>query len=112
MPEYKMLSDDELITKCIGKDADAWEALVRRYQPLISSITVKFRLNSEDSADVLQSVWLITFQQLPQLKQQAKLSSWLITVTVRESWKLRERLGKTDLFDDSEWEQIAERVDE
>src|SRR5215813_4538718 len=100
MPNYKKLSDDELIAMCIGKDADAWETLVLRYQRLISSITIKFRLNSEDAADVLQSVWLIMFQQLPQLKQQTKLSSWLITITVRECWKMRERLGKIDLLDD------------
>ena len=112
MPDYKKLSDDELIAKCIAKDADAWEALVRRYQRLVASITVKFRLNSDDAADILQSVWLIMFQQLPQLKQQTKLGSWLITITVRECWKLRERRDKTDLLDDSEWEQFAEKLNE
>src|SRR5215813_12147085 len=112
MPNYKKLSDDELIAMCIGKDADAWETLVRRYQRLISSITVKFRLDSEDAADVLQSVWLAMFQQLPQLRQQTKLTAWLITITVRECWRMRERLGKTDLLSESEWEQFAEKMNE
>jgi RNA polymerase sigma factor (sigma-70 family) len=112
MSNYKKMADDELIARCLGSDAEAWEALVRRYQRLISSITSKFRLNTDDAADVFQSVWLILFQQLPQLKEQTKLSSWLITITVRECWKLRERIGKTELLDDEEWERFAEQLSE
>ncbi|MFN0088513.1 MAG: RNA polymerase sigma factor [Blastocatellia bacterium] len=102
-------SDMDLITRCLEKDGDAWEALVRRYQRLIVSITVKFGLSAEDTADVFQSVCLILLQQLPHLRNQSKPSSWLITITVRECWKLRERSGKTGFLDDDEWEVVAEK---
>ncbi len=112
MSDYVQLSDIELIERCLEEDAEAWEQLIRRYQRLIASITVKFSLNSEDAADVFQSVCLTLLQQLPDLRNQARLSSWLITVTVRECWKLRHRRPRVYSLDDAEWERIAETQDQ
>lgn len=111
MPDYLQLNDVELIVLCLEKDADAWETLIRRYQRLISSITFKFKLTAEDSADIFQAVCLILLQQMPQLKREAKLSSWLITVTVRECWKLRERSKKTPVSYEEELPPEAEIAD-
>src|SRR6267142_256321 len=36
-------SDAELVSRCLQRDADAWDALIRRYQRLIASITVTVR---------------------------------------------------------------------
>jgi len=38
------------------------------------------------------------------------VSSWLITVTVRECWKLRQKSARTVALDDPSWESIAESV--
>ena len=103
MADYARCSDAELIHHCLAEDAAAWEALVRRYQRLIGSITFKFALSAEDAADVLQAVFLTLFQQLAQLNPQAKLSSWIITVTVRECYKLRARSPQTQTPADIEW---------
>lgn len=108
MPAHIELNDAELIVKCLEKDAEAWETLVRRYQRLVASITYKFRLSAEDSADVLQAVCLILFQQMTSLKKDAKLSSWLITVTVRECWKMRECSKQLDSMTDEDLERAAE----
>ncbi len=112
MFDYTSLSDDELIARCRDKDALAWEALVRRYQRLISSITHKFRLDAEDAADILQLVCLKMFQQLPHLRDENRLSSWLITVTVRECWKLRRRMERVDLLNDEDWAGYADLPDD
>jgi RNA polymerase sigma factor (sigma-70 family) len=112
MVDYIALSDDELIARCREKDALAWEALVRRYQRLISSITQRFRLDAEDAADILQLVCLKMFQQLPHLRDENRLSSWLITVTVRECWKLRRRMERVDLLNDDDWASYADLPDD
>jgi RNA polymerase sigma factor (sigma-70 family) len=111
MPDYAKFSDTDLITRCLEKDGDAWEALVRRYHRLIVSITVKFRLNADDTADVFQSVCLALLQQLPNLRNQSNPMSWLITITVRECWKLRERRARVGFLGDDEWEAVAEMPD-
>jgi len=87
-------SDAELVSRCLQRDADAWDALIRRYQRLIASITARFRLPEDDAADVFQSVSIALFNQLSTLNKESKLSSWLITVTVRECWKLRQKTGR------------------
>ncbi|MFN7943959.1 MAG: sigma-70 family RNA polymerase sigma factor [Blastocatellia bacterium] len=112
MPDKSQFPDAELITKCLENDAEAWETLVRRYQRLISSIAFRFGLTADDAADIFQSVCLIMLQQLPVLRQQAKLSSWLITITVRECWKFREKRGRTDSLDEREDENLPEPADE
>jgi RNA polymerase sigma factor (sigma-70 family) len=112
MADYARLSDSDLLTRCLAEDAAAWETLVRRYQRLVASVTFKFGLSQEDAADVLQAVFLTLFQQLATLRQQTKLNSWIITVAVRECWKMRERRGKTDSLDAPEWNPANEPADE
>lgn len=111
MTDYARLSDAELISRCLEQDAEAWEVLVRRYQRLIASITFKYKLSHEDAADILQSVCFTLFQQLPSLRKQDKLSSWIITVAVRECWKFTRQKVQTDSFDDPEQEKFFDLAD-
>jgi RNA polymerase sigma factor (sigma-70 family) len=105
MADYLKLSDEELIARCLEKDAEAWEVLVRRYQRLIASVTFKFGLSGTDAPDVFQAVCMALFQQLADLRDQAKLSSWLITVSVRECWKIKERKRASETREVSEWRE-------
>ena len=105
MADYLKLTDEELIARCLERDAEAWEVLIRRYQRLIASVTYKFGLSGADAPDVFQAVCMALFQQLAGLKDQAKLSSWLITVAVRECWKLRERKRMTEAHEVLEWKE-------
>jgi RNA polymerase sigma factor (sigma-70 family) len=99
MIETEKRTDDALIVLCLEQDAEAWEALVRRYQRLIGSITHKYGLAPDDAADVLQFVFFQLFKQLPDLHKKQKLSNWIITVTVRECWKMRRKLASDTLAD-------------
>jgi RNA polymerase sigma factor (sigma-70 family) len=83
--------DRELLSACLQGDARAWEALIARYQRLIYSIPIKMRLSPNDAADVFQSVCLKLLENLPTLRNQDKLSSWLTITTRRESWRLARR---------------------
>jgi RNA polymerase sigma factor (sigma-70 family) len=112
MIEYVRLPDADLISRCLDQDAEAWETLLRRYQRLIASITNKFGLSSDDASDIFQSVCMTLFQQLPSLRKQDKLSSWIITVTVRECWKFRKRQVQTDSIDASGGENSSELSDQ
>lgn len=107
---YSALSDAELISRCLEQDDQAWEALLRRFKRLVASIAFKYGL-SEDTDDIFQSVGFALYQQLPHLRKQEKLSSWIITVTVRECWKLRRRLGSAKAGE-REPEDLAETPDD
>ena len=81
-------TDAELVAACLGEDSLSWERLISRYQRLIYSIPMKARLSTEDAADVFQTVCLKLLEGLPSLRQAEKLSSWLITTTTRETWRV------------------------
>lgn len=111
MSDLSGLSDSELISRCLKMESEAWETLIRRYQRLIASITAKFKLNRDDAADVFQLVSFALFKQLSHFNPDAKLSSWLITVTVRECWKLRQKSARYAAPDDADSDRIADQAD-
>jgi RNA polymerase sigma factor (sigma-70 family) len=69
---------------CLKGDAGAWEALIVRYRRLIYSVPVRFGFSSADAADVFQAVCLKLIEHLHEVKDETKVSSWLITTTTRQ----------------------------
>jgi RNA polymerase sigma factor (sigma-70 family) len=89
--------DGELIAACLAGDQNAWEALIARYQRLIYSIPVRSRLSTDDAADIFQSVCLKLYEKLSTLRDYEKISSWLITTTTREVWRVSARNRREDV---------------
>jgi RNA polymerase sigma factor (sigma-70 family) len=89
--EVAQRQDRDLVAACLAGDASAWETLVARYQRLVYSIPMKARLSADDAADIFQSVWLKLYEKLASLRDHEKLSSWLITTTTREVWRVAAR---------------------
>jgi RNA polymerase sigma factor (sigma-70 family) len=85
------LDDRALVAACVEGDHSAWEALITRYQRLIYSIPIKARFSQDDAADIFQSVCLKLYQKLSTIRDSERLSSWLITTTTRECWRLSAR---------------------
>jgi RNA polymerase sigma factor (sigma-70 family) len=83
--------DRMLLAACLDGDHFAWEALIARYQRLIYSIPIKARLSQDDAADIFQSVCLKLYEKLSTIRDSEKISSWLITTTTRECWRLSAR---------------------
>lgn len=85
------VEDAALVQACVAGDQDAWEQLVEKYVRLVYSVARRCGLNEADADDVMQVVFTTLFRRLHGLRDQNRLSSWLITTTYRESW----RVGKT-----------------
>ena len=88
------LDDRALVVACLAGDHFAWEALISRYQRLIYSIPIKARLSQDDAADIFQAVCLKLYEKLPTIRDSERISSWLITTTSRECWRLSARNRK------------------
>jgi RNA polymerase sigma factor (sigma-70 family) len=78
----------DLVASARDGDAQAWDALVERYAPLIWSICRRYRLDHADADDVGQSVWLHLVDQLGKIRDPAALAGWLATTTRRECGRL------------------------
>ena len=80
---YKDLSDPELVSRCLGGDSLAWETLIMRYRRLIFSIPNRFGFSPSDCSDVFQTVCVKMIEHLSDLRDEEKVSAWLITTTTR-----------------------------
>jgi len=74
----------DLVLRARKGDADAWDALVERFAPLIWSICHRYSLGRADGEDVGQYVWLRLVDQLDVVHDPAALPGWLATTTQRE----------------------------
>jgi RNA polymerase sigma factor (sigma-70 family) len=100
---YKVLGDPELVGLCLNGDSKAWEALILRYRRLIYSIPVKFNFTTADASDVFQAVCLKLIEHLHELKDESKVSAWLITTTTRQCIHVRsQRMRESSHEDDFE----------
>ena len=82
-----LLSDPELVQACLAGDRAAWDEVVARYGRLVYAIPFRCGLDASDADDVFQNVFTILLRRLEGLRDQTRLSSWLITTTYRESWR-------------------------
>jgi RNA polymerase sigma factor (sigma-70 family) len=73
-----------LVTRAHNGDQQAWDALVKRYAPLVWSICRRYQLGNADTEDVSQNVWLRLVDQLGSLREPAAIPGWLATTTQRE----------------------------
>ena len=78
-----------LVTRAIGGDKRAWDALVERYIPLVWSICRQHDLDNDDARDVSQTVWLQLAGQLRTLRDPAALAGWLAATTGEECARIR-----------------------
>jgi RNA polymerase sigma factor (sigma-70 family) len=100
-------SNEELIQACRRGDPLAWEVLIGRYQRLVYSIPQRAGLDVDRSAEVFQRVFEKLVKYLDQIEQPDRLGAWLTTTARRETLRLSQREGATQLLmegDDSEEE--------
>ena len=69
--------------RCRAGDAQAWAALVRRYERLVYAVARGYRLEPEDLADTFQEVFAALVKGLPRLRDARSLCRWLTSTTDR-----------------------------
>lgn len=89
MPHDAHRNDPSLVQACLARNQAAWNDLVERYSRLVYSIPRRYGFADADADDVHQNVFRILAEKLEQLVDQARLSSWIITTTHRECWRLK-----------------------
>ncbi len=107
------IDDRALVEACLAGETEAWEALIHRYQRLIYSIPIRAGFSPVDAADIFQSVCLRLFQKLATLRKQEKISSWLMTTTTRECWRVvekRRRETQPSIYDEDYERDIVNQL--
>lgn len=93
---HQKLGDPELVGLCLEGDQAAWETLIERYRRLIYLIPNKFGFSPSDCNDVFQTVCVKLIEHLSDLKDETKVSAWLIATTTRHCIHVQS-LGRRDV---------------
>jgi RNA polymerase sigma-70 factor (ECF subfamily) len=86
-------TDDELVARSMGGDAESFNQLILRWERPIYALAYRVIGREEDARDVCQETFLRAFRALPGFKGQAKFSSWLyrIALNLCRDWIRRQR---------------------
>jgi len=76
--------------------------IVTELSPLLWQVARATGLSRGDAEDVLQTVWTLLVAHLDGIRQSSALTSWLVTTTRREAWRVKDA-GRRQLPADSEW---------
>jgi len=90
-------TDEELVAKSVGGDAESFNELILRWERPIYVLAYRTIGREEDARDVCQETFLRAFRALPGFRGQAKFSSWLyrIALNLCRDWMRRERRAPT-----------------
>ena len=73
------LNDNELISKVLSGDHQAYAGLVNRYQNYVFTLTLRMVKNREDAEEVAQDVFIKAYKYLADFRGASKFSTWLYT---------------------------------
>ncbi len=76
------MTDEQLITRFIGGDVNAFNTLVWRWQKPIYNFIFRYLGKSEDSKDLTQRVFIKVHKNLKNLKDARKFTSWLYQIAL------------------------------
>ncbi len=77
-------------------ETSALGEIVRELNPLLWHVARGEGLAAEEAADVVQTTWLELVRRLHDIRSPQALTSWLVTATRREAWRVRELSRRKD----------------
>jgi RNA polymerase sigma factor (sigma-70 family) len=106
-------TDEQLISRCLEGDAEAWSELIDRYKNLIYSIPIRLGMY-QDAGDIFQVVCVDLLSKLPQVREHRALPKWLMQTCYHECLRYRRATSREAELDpaDAEKPQGTETLQE
>jgi RNA polymerase sigma factor (sigma-70 family) len=79
----------DLLSAARAGSEDALGQIVNELSPLLWQVARSAGLSQSDAEDVLQTVWMRLIAHLDSIQDAGALTSWLVTTTKREAWRVR-----------------------
>lgn len=74
------LNDNEIISKVLSGDHQAYAGLVNRYQSYVFTLTFRMVKSREDAEEVAQDVFIKAYKYLADFRGASKFTTWLYTI--------------------------------
>jgi RNA polymerase sigma factor (sigma-70 family) len=99
-----------LVRTAAAGDNGAWDLLVERYVKLLWAIALRHGLNESDAADVVQTTWLRLLEHIGEIREPARVGSWLATTAQREALRCVARSHRLVLSGDDTTFDVPDRL--
>jgi RNA polymerase sigma-70 factor (ECF subfamily) len=76
-------TDAELIAAVLKGDTASFEPLVQKYSPRVFATARRYARRDSEVEDIVQEVWMKSFQKLGSFRGDAPFEHWLMRLTVR-----------------------------
>jgi RNA polymerase sigma-70 factor, ECF subfamily len=106
-------TDEELVERARGGDADSFNQLITRWERPIYALAYRVIGREEDARDVCQEAFLRAYRGLNGFKGEAKFSSWLyrITLNLCRDWIRKQRRAPvSQMPEDTDAMELAAEV--
>lgn len=106
------LNDNEIISKVLNGDQQAYAGLVNRYQNYVFTLTLRMIKSREDAEEVAQDIFIKAYRSLPNFRGDSKFSTWLYTIvnTTCITFLRKKKLDVHSLDDEKHFE-VADNID-
>src|SRR6266404_3476962 len=83
--------DADLIERCRGGDADAWDALFDKYYPVAARFVFQLSadFNHEDTEEICQETFLAVVRNLASFQGKSSFQTWLLRVAANKALDFR-----------------------
>lgn len=106
------LNDNEIISKVLAGDHQAYEGLVNRYQNYVFTLTLRMIKSREDAEEVAQDVFIKAYKYLADFRGTAKFSTWLYTIVNNTCISfLRKKKPEIHSLDNERVFEVADNVE-
>ncbi|MET0672164.1 MAG: RNA polymerase sigma factor [Microbacterium pygmaeum] len=95
---FRTIADEILAERAADGDAEAFEALIRRYGPLMKAYVARIVGSHAAADDVLQEAFYTAWRKLPELRDPAAVKAWLMRIAGRIAYtQIRRRPDEVGL---------------
>ena len=106
------LNDNELISRVLKGDQQAYAGLVTRYQNYVFTLSLRFLKNREDAEEVSQDIFVKAYRSLADFRGASKFSTWLYTIVNTTCITfLRKKRMEVHSLDNEKIFEVADSVD-
>ncbi len=106
--ECENLSDNQLVEITLNKNPQAYRFLFWRYQKSLFIYLLHLVRNKEEAEDILQNVFVKTYNNLHRFDLDRKFSSWIYRIAHNEAVNLIKRKSKRKLVS---WDEVVSTKD-
>src|SRR6187455_2965609 len=106
------LGDNEIISRVLKGEQNAYAELVSRYQAYVFTLVLRMIKSREDAEEVAQDIFIKAYRSLADFKGASKFSTWLYTITTTTCLSfLRKKKLEVQSLDNDKVFAVADNID-